>query len=296
MGFDVSLDLYKIFCTVVETGNMSSAAKEMYISQPAVSMAMRQLEDKLGKPLLLRSSKGIKTTVEGSILYEYLRQALSLIDTAEKKYLEMANLEIGEIKIGAGDTISLQYLTPYIEKFVSLYPNINIKVTNRTTNETLNLLKSGLVDVAFVNLPIEKDNSFDIVECLEIHDCLIGGSKYANLKDTGVKLKELNNYPLMALENASNSRTYFNKFAQENGVILQPNIELGSSELLVKFAQINMGIALVIKEFTEKEIDNEMLFEIPILPSIPSRHIGLAKLKDVTLSYAGSKFAQLLLE
>jgi len=293
-NIDVSLDLYKIFCTVVDTGNMSAAARELYISQPAVSMAIRQLEDRLGKPLLIRSSKGIKTTPEGGVLYEYLRQALLLVETAEKKYFEMVNMEMGEIKIGASDTLLGHYLMPYIEKFISLYPNINIKVTNRTTYETLKLLVSGQVDLGFVNLPIDTSNSLEIYNCIEVQDCLIGGVKYAHLAENGISLRELKEYPLLMLEKESNTRLYLDKYAESNGALLSPNIEFGSSEFLVSFARINLGLAFVIREFTIKEIDNESIFEIPVLPPIPTRSIGLVKLKDVALSYAAERFANIL--
>lgn len=290
MNFDVSLDLYKIFCAVVRSGNMSAAARELYISQPAISMAIRQLEGKLGKPLLIRSSKGIKTTAEGAVMYQYLNDALNLVNIAETKFTEMLNLESGEIKIGAGDTIIAQFLMPYIEKYLENYGNINIKVTNRTTYETIKLLKNGQVDVGFVNLPIEEDSALEIIECIRIHDCVVGGSKYADLLETGIKFEDLPNYPLMLLEQESNSRRFLDKFAAEKGITLNPTIELGSSELLLKFAKINLGLAVVIREFSQTEIDNANVFEIPLIPAFPSRAIGLIKLKHVTLSQAASYF------
>ena len=105
MKVDVSLDLYRIFCTVVRTGNMSAAARELYISQPAVSMSIRQLEDRMGSPLLVRTAKGVYPTAEGKLLYTYLEQALGLIQAAEEKYYQMVHMEMGELKISANDTV-----------------------------------------------------------------------------------------------------------------------------------------------------------------------------------------------
>ena len=292
-NLDISLDLYKIYCAVVRTGNMSAAAKELYISQPAVSMSVRQLEDKMGSPLLIRTTKGVKTTPEGKMLYGYLEQALNLIKTAEKKYFEMVNLETGEIRIGASDTVIANYLMYYIEKFNNNYPNINIKVTNKTTYESLKLLKNGNVDLCFINLPIEESNNFDIIECLEINDCLIGGSKYKNLAQTGININDLKKYPLLLLEDLSNTRRYINKFALENGIKLNPIIELGSNDILIDFVKINLGLTFTIKEFT-KEIDNENIFEIPLTPKIPSRNIGLVKLKNVSLSNSAKGFCNIM--
>ncbi|MBO8435271.1 MAG: LysR family transcriptional regulator [Tyzzerella sp.] len=293
LNLDISLDLYKIYCAVVRTGNMSAAAKELYISQPAVSMSVRQLEDRMGSPLLIRTTKGVRTTPEGSMLYEYLEQALSLIKTAEKKYFEMVNLEDGEIRIGASDTVIANYLMPYLEKFNNIYPNINIKVTNKTTYESLKLLKNGSVDLCFVNLPIENSNEFDIIECIEIHDCLVGGSKYRELAETGIKLSEINKYPLLLLEDLSNTRRYIDKFALENSIELHPIIELGSSDILLDFVKINLGLTFTIKEFT-KAIDNENIFEIPLTPPVPPRSVGLVKLKGVALSNSAKGFCDIM--
>lgn len=293
LNLDISLDLYKIYCAVVRTGNMSAAAKELYISQPAVSMSVRQLEDRMGSPLLVRTTKGVRTTPEGSMLYEYLEQALSLIKTAEKKYFEMVNLEAGEIRIGASDTVIANYLMPYLEKFNSMYPNINIKVTNKTTYESLKLLKNGSVDVCFINLPIENAGDFDVIECLEIHDSLVCGSKYKELAKKGLNLEDLEKYPLLLLEDLSNTRRYIDKFTLENGIKLNPIIELGSSDILLDFVKINLGLTFTIKEFT-KEIDNENIFEIPLNPPIPPRSIGLVKLKGVALSNSAKGFCDVM--
>ncbi len=288
MVIDVSYDLYKIFCKVIHTGNMSVAAKELFISQPAVSMAIRQLEDRMGKTLLIRSPKGIKPTPEGSVLYEYLQQAMCLIETAEHKYSKMADMELGEVRIGASDTIISKYLMPYIESFVTNYPNINIKVTNRTSFETIKLLKNGIVDIGFVNLPIQEDPIISVTPCKRIHDILIGGSKYAYLSKTGISIYDLKNYPLLMLENDSKTRQYLDSIAQKHGICFNPSVELGSSELLVQFASINMGLAFVIKEFVDA--DNDTLFTIPVTPAIPPRNIGIVHLSGVSMSYAAQNF------
>lgn len=294
MSIDVSLDLYKIFCTVVKSGNMSSAAKELYISQPAVSMSIKQLEERFGKPLLIRSSKGITPTAEGSVIFEYLNQALDLIDTAEKKYMEMAHLEIGEVRIGANDTILNYYLLPYIKKFVESHQTITFKATNHTSGETVKMLKSGEVDIGFVNLPIDIDKNLDVIKCIDVEDCLIGGVKYKHLAKDGIHINELANLPILLLEKTSNTRKFLEKSIAQHGFILEPNIELGSNDLLIEFAKINLGVTFVTKQFSVNKIDNKTVFEIPLKEKLPKRSIGLVKLKNVALSYAATRFVNLL--
>lgn len=294
MKMDISLDLYRIYCTVVQAGNMSAAAKELYISQPAVSMAIRQLEERMGGSLLVRSSKGVYPTAEGKLLYTYLEQALGLIQAAEDKYRQMTNMELGELKIGASDTVIANFLLPYLEKYHKLYPDINIKVTNKTTYESLKLLRTGNVDVCFINLPISECDDLTINPCIEIHDILVGGARYELLSQVGMQLKDLSLYPLLMLEDLSNSRRYIDHYAEENGVVLNPILELGSSDLLLSFAQINLGLTYVIKEFSRKHLDEKKLFEIPVDPPVPKRSIGMVQLKNVQAPSALQGFIKLL--
>jgi len=294
MGIDVSLELYKVFCTAVRTGSMSLAADELFVSQPAVSMAVKQLEQKLEKPLLVRSPKGLHPTAEGAVLYEYLSQAMNFVGLAEKKYMEMARLETGEIRIGASDTILSHYLLPYIERYREMYSGINIKVTNRTSYETIGLLKSGQVDLGFVNLPLEEDGNLDISECMAIHDCAVGGRKFRELCGGGIKIGELGDYPLLLLERDSNSRRYIDRWFGGQGIDLKPVMELGSYDLLSKFAAINLGITFAVREFSGEYFDRGVLFEIPLEPAIPARGVGLVRMKGAAMSYSAEKFVGLI--
>jgi DNA-binding transcriptional LysR family regulator len=294
----VPLDLYKVFCVVARYGSISAAAKALYITQPAVSMAVMQLERLLSRRLLIRSSKGVQTTAEGQLLHEYLEQALHLIETAEDKFQAMVDRQLGEIKIGASDTILSYYLMRHIETYTKMYPNITIKATNRTSMETVKNLRSGAVDIGFVNLPFQNDfndDGLEIVRCLEIQDCLIGGEKYGSLAKRGLSIQELTDYPLMLLENESTTRRYINAYAEKNGVSFSPVIELGSSDLLVRFTRINLGLAFVIRGFTQEELDGENLFEIPLSPEIAPRHVGLVKLKGVSPSCAVEDFVNMIM-
>ena len=293
MKVDVSLDLYRIFCTVVRTGNMSAAARELYISQPAVSMSIRQLEDRMGSPLLVRTAKGVYPTAEGKLLYTYLEQALGLIQAAEEKYYQMVHMEMGELKISANDTVIANFLLHYLEQYHKMYPDITIKVTNKTTEESLRLLRSGAVDMCFVNLPITDTEDLEVLPCIEIHDVLGGREKSRRLAEKGIELKDLPKYPLMMLEEVSNSRKYISRYAEENGVVLNPILEIGSSDLLISFAKINLGLTYAIRELT-KELEEKKLYEIPVNPPVPKRSIGMVRLKNVAMSHALQGFIDLM--
>jgi len=292
----VDLDLYSIFCTVARCGSLSHAARELYVSQPAISQSMHRLEYMLGCTLFTRTSRGITLTSEGRMLYSYADKAISLINAAEDKLNRMRTLQSGGLMIGASDTLCQYFLLPYLEKFHTAYPEVQLQVTNRTTPETIELLKVGKVDIALVNLPIA-DNALCIRDVLKVHDVFVAcEERFAHLKGRPVTMAELAKEPLVLLEQASNSRKYLDDFAAVCGVTLHPEIELGAHSLLVEFAKIGLGISCVTYEFAAEAINSGKLFKIELSESMPSRAIGLISLEGVPLSAAAERFISIVME
>ncbi|MFA5523583.1 MAG: LysR family transcriptional regulator [Tissierellales bacterium] len=289
----IKLDLYKIFCQVANYNSFSKAAKSLYMTQPAVSQAIRQLEGELGIRLFTRVPKGVILTNEGKQLFEYANSAINLINVGEKKLIEAKNLMAGELKIGVGDTISRYFLLPYLEEFHSQYSNIKLKIINRTTIELCTLLKSGEIDIAICNLPIE-DSYIEVKELIAIHDIFVYGENYKDKLYEPMSIEELIEFPLILLEPNSNSRQYVEKFMLLKGIKIEPEIELGSHELLLEFAKINLGISCVIREFSYEYLQSGLLHEVQLIETIPERSIGVCSLKSVSLSPSSAKFVEIL--
>ncbi|MBU5312111.1 LysR family transcriptional regulator [Tissierella carlieri] len=291
----IRLELYKIFDKVARCQSFSKAAKELYMTQPAVSQAIMQLEDELKIRLFTRTPRGVILTNEGKMLFEYTNSAISLLDTGEKKIKESRDLKEGELKIGVSDTISRYYLLPYLEKFHKSYPNIKLKIINRTTEELCNLIKSGEIDIGICNLPV-KDNSLDIRKCKDIQDIFVFGEKYKDMISKTITYEELLNYPLIFLDNRSRSRQYVEGYLLSKGIKVIPEIELGSHDLLLEFAKIGLGLACVVREFSEDYLYGGCLYEVNLLEDIPKRGIGICSLKGVSLSPSSEKFVEYLVK
>ncbi|MCR2823683.1 LysR family transcriptional regulator [Lederbergia panacisoli] len=287
------LDLYKVFCVVGKRNSFSQAAKDLYMTQPAVSQAIMQLERELDTRLFNRTPKGVTLTDEGAILFEYANSAINLIDAGEEKLLEFKNLTAGELKIGVGDTISRHFLLPYLEAFHNHYPNIKFKMVNGTTTEICSLLKSGEVDIGVCNFPLE-DPALELRPCIDIHDIFVCGEKFKYLLSKPLSLERLVGLPLIMLEQKSNSRMYVEDYMISKGIKLSPEFELGSHDLLLEFAKINLGIACVTKEFSEEDLYARRVWKIPLDEEIPSRSIGVCYLKSVPLSPASNKFLKII--
>ncbi len=292
----VDLDLYRVFYAVAKAGSISGAARDLFISQPALTQSVRKLEDQLGVTLFLRTSRGVRLTPEGETLYQHVDSAYGFISLAEKKLSETRSMEDGEIAIGAGDTLCKHYLVPHLKAFHQSYPKIRIHVTNRTTPETITLLKGGKVDLGIVNLPIEKDPTLDVRETLTVHDCFVVGGELRSLSWTPTSLGRLAEHPVLLLEKGSNSRRYVDSFARKHGVALTPDIELGSNDLLAEFASVGLGVACVVREFVQAELASGRLREVKLVEEIPPRKAGIVTMKDVPLSRAAGEFLRLLRE
>ncbi|MDM5250939.1 MULTISPECIES: LysR family transcriptional regulator [unclassified Lysinibacillus] len=287
------LDLYRVFTVVAKNNSFSSAARDLYMTQPAVSQAMMQLEKELGTRLFNRTPKGVTLTTEGRLLYEYTNSALGLLDAGEEKLLEFKNLTTGQLKIGVGDTISRFFLMPYLEAFHTMYPNIKLQMLNGTTSEICNFIKSGEVDIGLCNFPIE-DQALQLTACTEVQDIFVCGEKYKTLASKSLSLEDLLKFPLVFLEKKSNSRKYVENYLFARGIHIEPEFELGSHDLVLEFARSNLGIACVTKEFSKDYLQRGLLYELTLTESIPARSIGMCYLKSVPLSRATLKFVEII--
>ncbi|WOV87501.1 LysR family transcriptional regulator [Sporosarcina oncorhynchi] len=287
------LDLYRVFSIVGKNESFSRAAKALFMTQPAVSQSIMQLERELDTRLFNRTPKGVTPTTEGSLLLEYVNSAMNLIEIGEEKIAEFKNLTTGELRIGVGDTISKHVLLPQLEAFRNRYPNIKLKIENGTTDALISFLKSGEVDIGICNLPVQ-DTTLNVRPFLHIHDTFVYGDKYRKLLARPIDFHELAKLPLILLEPSSNSRRYVEDYLASKGVKISPEFELGSHDLVVEFARINMGIACVTREFTEEYLESGVLQEVQLIEQIPHRGIGVCSLKSVPLSPASTKFMELV--
>jgi len=287
------LDQYRIFCEVAKCRSFSRAARNLYMTQPAVSQAVMSLESELGVRLFTRTSTGVTLTNDGQLLFEHVNSAINLIRQGESKLLESRNLKVGEMKVGVGDTISRYFLLPYLEIFHSRYPNIKLNIINRTTTELCALVKSGEIDIAVCNFPV-KDDALETRECIEIHDIFVCGAKYIDQFREPAGLDVIAGKPLILLERKSNSRLYVEKYLLSQGIRVTPEIELGSHDLLLEFASFNFGIACVVEEFSQDYLNSSRVFRIRLTREIPPRSIGFCYLKSVPLSPAAQKLVEVV--
>ena len=289
----INYELYRIFYVVAKSGSITKAAQELFISQPAVSQSIKQLETQMGGKLFVRTSKGMELTYEGKIIFEYIEQANVLIGVAEKKFSELKELAYGEIRIGASDTITKHYLLRYIKLFVEKYPNVGVNITNRTSRETVKLLKEGKVDIGFVNGPLQ-DEYVDVVTCMPIRDIFVANIENARVLNHPLSMKEMASQKLIMLEQSSNTRRLIDKAFESEGAPISPTFELASIDLMVEMAKIGLGIACVPEMVVERELRAGTLKKVDIDFEMPHRTLELVTLKGMPLSFSAREFQKLV--
>lgn len=286
-----NLSSYKIFYTVATTGNISKAAKELYISQPAISKSIQKLEESIGARLFERSSRGVTLTDAGELLYTHVKSAFETLTLGEDKLRRSIELGVGHLTIGVSSTLCKYVLLPYLKEFIKQYPHINISISCQSTNQTLKLLEEGKLDVGLIGKPYILKN-IDFYGLHEIEDIFVATRNYLhNLSIRGIRKDQiLQNATLMLLDKENMTRQYIDDYFQRNHISLQDIIEVSNMDLVIEMAKVSLGVGCVIKEFVREELENGTLVEIPLGIPIHKREIGFAYNRDVKVSESLEKF------
>jgi DNA-binding transcriptional LysR family regulator len=272
-----TLSSYRIFYTVANTGNISKAAKELYISQPAISKSIQKLEDSVGCRLFSRSSRGVVLTDEGKLLYEHVSSAFETLTIGEEKLKRSIELGVGHLSIGVSSTLCKYLLLPYLKEFIRQNPHISISISCQSTNETLKLLEDNKIDIGLIGKPESLKNiHFDFLE--EIEDIFVATKDYLrNLHARGVHKEQiLSSATLMLLDKNNMTRQYIDDYLQDNQIQVKDSIDISNMDLLIDFARIGVGVACVIKSFVREDLENGTLLEIPLGIPIHKREVGFA--------------------
>ena len=294
---NINYELYRIFYEVANSGNITHASQKLNISQPAISKSIKNLEEQLGGNLFVRTQKGVVLTEEGKSFYNHIKDAINNITNAENEFTNLINLNTGSIRIGVSTTITEKYLMPYLKTFHQKYPNITIHMYTDISNDLLDRLKNGLIDLAIVHV-IDKDYGYDIdiSKIKKIHSCFVANKEYKELCQKEISLNDLVNYPIILQTEGSNSRDFIKKIEIDNNITFNNNIESSSYTLISEFAKLGLGIGICTKEYIEEDLKNKKLYEIKLKEKLPSRFIGIATLKTKIPNFSTKKFIDIIKE
>ena len=293
-----NFEYYKIFYYVAKYENLTKAATALKTSQPAVTRTIHKLEGELGCRLFTRSKTGMKLTPEGRTFYGYVAAGCAQFFKGENDLSNLISLENGTIYISATETALHCYLFQAMEEFNSLYPNVRFKILNNSTTESVNAVKEGKVDLAFVsaNLQVAKPLRMKILR--KYRDILIAGMRFEELKagKEELSLKELVSYPWISLTAETITRRFLNEYFEKNGLTFAPDMELATTDMILPAVRHNLGLGFIPAEFADSELKSGQVFEIKVKEKLPERNIVLIYDMEYPQSIAAKEFQKFLKE
>ena len=291
-----NFEYYKIFYYVAKYENLTKAATALKTSQPAVTRTIHKLEGELGCRLFTRSKTGMKLTPEGRTFYGYVAAGCAQFFKGENDLSNLISLENGTIYISATETALHCYLFQAMEEFNSLYPNVRFKILNNSTTESVNAVKEGKVDLAFVsaNLQVAKPLRMKILR--KYRDILIAGMRFEELKagKEELSLKELVSYPWISLTAETITRRFLNEYFEKNSLTFTPDMELATTDMILPAVRHNLGLGFIPAEFADAELESGQVFEIKVKEKLPERNIILIYDAEYPQSIAAKEFQKFL--
>lgn len=271
------LSQYRIFYEVAKAGNISKAAKELYISQPAISKAIGKLESSLDVSLFTRNSRGVHLTEEGELLFTHTKAAFEFLERGEKELKRIQEFNIGHLKIGVSNTLCRYILLPYLHQFIEKYPHIKITIASQSSTHTISMLEHQQIDLGLVAEP-DSRRSLAFLPAMDIEDIFVCTPNYLeNLKlREGGETDIFQTGNIMLLDRDNVTRRYINDYMSSQGIVPNQVLEVTTMDLLIEFAKIGMGIGCVIKEFVAEQLADGSLIEIPLKEPVKKRTIGFA--------------------
>ena len=272
-----NLSQYRIFYEVAKYGNISRAAKELYISQPAISKAIGKLEDSLGTVLFTRNSRGVQLTEEGYVLFQHTEAAFSELLDGEQKLKRMKEFHMGHIRIGVSNTLCRFMMLDYLKNFIARYPHIKITIESQSTTHTLSMLEEQKIDIGLVAEPEERKHLI-FLPIKEIHDIFVAAPSYLeNLRlREGENTNVFQSGNIMLLDKNNATRRYIDDYMTAAHMEVNNLLEVTAMDLLIEFARIGLGIGCVIGEFVKQDLLSGHLIQIPTELPIQKRTVGFA--------------------
>lgn len=281
---NTDLELYKVFCEVVKYKNISRTAEKMYISQSAITQSIQKLETLLGGKVFYRNKNGVELTEEGKNLYEYIKDSIETMSNAENIFSKYVNLEKGKLRIGSGNSLFSSLLFEPFLNFINKYPNIEATIGSGITDNLMQKLSNGELDLVALNLPFrsQKFSNIEIIPLKKSVYCFYASKQYVKEHNINT-IKDIENSPLILPTETSSKKKILNEYCNKEKIELKANYEFSSSEIMKRMVLNNVGIG-----FTNIENIENVKYLIKVIAKIEPTDAkeGIATLKKTMCNKA----------
>lgn len=240
----MQIDSFRVFRDLVESQSFSKAAQMNNITQSAVSQQIRSVEERFRIPLIERSSKRFALTREGDMLYQASKEIIAQFDSLQHQFNEMRNIVSGNIRIATVYSIGLHELPPYLKRFLKEFPNVNVHVEYRRSNQVYEDIQSGTCDLGLVAFPVQKKN-LKSEAFKKDRLVVICNPSHALASEQEVEVKDLANYKFIGFEPDIPTRRAVDKMFRDTDLDTKPVMEFDNIETVKRAVEIDAGISIV---------------------------------------------------
>lgn len=260
-----NLNLYKTFVVVAECKNITTASKKLFISQPALTMQIKQLEESVGGSLFVRKNKGLELTSLGTLLLDNVKPLIGKLDELENIGDRQSKLESGFLRIGSNSSNCNQIISQYLIAFAKQYPNINISMCRESGDRLVEMLEEDKLDIIFTDTCNTPKDILEIKKFPVVYQLIGNYDYYLKYKDYQINDKDFPLEDLILPNSKNNSRKYIDDYMYENNIKFNPKYELDNYILVYDFVKNGLGIAFVNLDYYEDKIDKKEVY--PLCPN-----------------------------
>jgi DNA-binding transcriptional LysR family regulator len=288
----VDLGELQVFLMVAKEGSFSRAAERLFRTQPAVSLAIRKLEDSLGQPLFIRGARPVRLTDAGTLLREYAERLINLRDEVKKGLTELEGLKRGELSLGVNES-SIHALLPALAKFREMHSGIQVRVHRMFSRDIPHEVLNYRLDLGAISY-VPRDPQLQATEILKDELTLVAPPKHALARKREVDIADLGKEDFIAhIVESPFRRRVIELFARHHTALNMP-IEMPSIESIKRFVQMGMGVAIVPRMCVQWEIERGWMKEVKIRQLSIPRHVYLVSRRGARLPHAAAEFVRIL--
>jgi DNA-binding transcriptional LysR family regulator len=282
----------QVFLTVAKEGSFSRAAERLYRTQPAVSLAIRKLEDSLGQPLFVRGARPVRLTDAGTLLREYAERLLNLREEVKKGLMELEGLKRGELALGVNES-SIHALLPALASFREAHPGVQVRLHRMFSRDIPHEVMNYRLDLGAVSF-IPRDPQLQATEILKDELTFVVPPKHPLAKRREVDVEELGKEMFVAhIVESPYRRKVIELFAKHRTPLNMP-LEMPTIESIKRIVQMGLGVAIVPRMCVNWEIEHGMLKELKIRQLNMPRHLYMIARRGARLPHAAAEFMHLL--
>jgi DNA-binding transcriptional LysR family regulator len=288
----MELSELQVFLTVAKEGSFSRAAERLYRTQPAVSLAIRKLEDTLGQPLFVRGARPVRLTDAGTVLREYAERLINLRDEVKKGLSELEGLKRGELSVGVNES-SIHALLAAIATFRQRHSGVQIRVHRMFSRDIPHEVVNYRLDLGAISF-VPRDPQLQATEILKDELTLVVPPKHPLAKRREVDVEELGDEDFVAhIVESPYRRRVIELFARHRTVLNMP-IEMPTIESIKRFVQMGMGVAIVPRMCVAWEIEHGWMKEVKVRQLNMPRHVYLISRRGARLPHAAAELVRIL--